>query len=98
MSISPLSWLPVISCVFGSHAPDGRDLPSWLKDFDRLGLQLLGRRPNPVVNGSSWQIEDAVAPVPRKSSSTRLSAAFSAPPISTRPYSIWASLPSLFAA
>jgi biuret amidohydrolase len=56
--------LPVIFCVFGSHAQDGRDLPSWLKDFDKLGLQLLGRRPNPVVNGDSWQIEDAITPVP----------------------------------
>jgi nicotinamidase-related amidase len=56
--------LPVIFCVFGSHAQDGRDLPSWLKDFDRLGLQLLGRQSNPVVNGDSWQIEDAITPVP----------------------------------
>jgi nicotinamidase-related amidase len=56
--------LPVIFCVFGSHAPDGRDLPCWLKDFDKLGLQLLGRRPNPVVNGASWQVEDAIAPLP----------------------------------
>jgi nicotinamidase-related amidase len=56
--------LPVIFCVFGSHAEDGSDLPCWLKDFDKLGLQLLGRRPNPVVNGSSWQVEDAIAPAP----------------------------------
>src|SRR5215469_14001948 len=56
--------LPVIFCVFGSHTQDGRDLPSWLKDFDELGLRLLGRRPNPVVNGASWQIEDAITPVP----------------------------------
>src|SRR5215472_4571232 len=56
--------LPVIFCVFGSNAQEGRDLPCWLKDFDKLGLQLLGRRPNPVVNGSSWQVEDAIAPLP----------------------------------
>ncbi|HMK30642.1 MAG TPA: isochorismatase family cysteine hydrolase [Terriglobales bacterium] len=56
--------LPVIFCVFGSYAQNGRDLPCWLKDFDKLGLQLLGRRPNPVVNGASWQVDDAVAPVP----------------------------------
>jgi len=56
--------LPVIFCVFGSCAQDGRDLPCWLKDFDNLGLQLLGRRPNPVVNGASWQIDDAIAPLP----------------------------------
>lgn len=56
--------LPVIFCIFGSHMQDGQDLPCWLKDFDKLGLQLLGRRPNPVVNGSSWQIEDAISPLP----------------------------------
>jgi biuret amidohydrolase len=55
--------LPVIFCVFGSYGQDGRDLPCWLKDFDKLGVQLLGRRPNPVVNGASWQVDDAVAPV-----------------------------------
>jgi nicotinamidase-related amidase len=35
--------LPIIFCVFGSDTRDGRDLPSCLKDFDELGLQLLGR-------------------------------------------------------
>ena len=47
--------LPVIFCVFGSCAQDGRDLPCWLRDFDKLSLQLLGRRLNPVVNDASWQ-------------------------------------------
>jgi len=56
--------LPVIFCVFGSYAQDGQDLPCWLKDFDKLGLELLGRRPNPVMNGNSWQIEDIIAPLP----------------------------------
>jgi biuret amidohydrolase len=56
--------LPVIFCVFGSVAQDGQDLPCWLKDFDKLGLQLLGRRPNPVVNDGSWQVDDAIAPLP----------------------------------
>jgi nicotinamidase-related amidase len=56
--------LPVIFCVFGSYTGDGQDLPRWLKDFDQLGLKLLGRRPNPSVNDASWQVEDAVAPRP----------------------------------
>jgi nicotinamidase-related amidase len=56
--------LPVIFCVFGANTQDGKDLPCWLKDFDQLGLQLLGRRPNPVVNGASWQVEDSIAPLP----------------------------------
>jgi len=64
--------LPVIFCVFGSHAVDGRDLPCWLKDFDKLGLQLLGRRPNPVVNGDSWAVEDAIAPAVRNHAHPRI--------------------------
>jgi len=56
--------LPVVFCVFGSYAQGGEDLPCWLKDFDTLGLELLGRRPNPVVNGASWQVDDAIAPLP----------------------------------
>lgn len=56
--------LPVVFCVFGSYTGDGKDLPCWLKDFDQLGLQLLGRCPNPSVNDPSWQVEDAVAPRP----------------------------------
>jgi nicotinamidase-related amidase len=56
--------LPVIHCVFGSCTQDGQDLPNWLKDFDTLSLQRLGRRSNPVVNGESWQIDEAVAPLP----------------------------------
>jgi nicotinamidase-related amidase len=70
--------LPVIFCVFGSCAQDGRDLPCWLRDFDKLSLQLLGRRLNPVVNDASWQVEDTIAPLPgeliiNKSSSGALS-------------------------
>ena len=52
----------------------GEDLPGWLKDFDKLGLELLGRRPNPVVNGGSWQIDEAIARFPVKSSSTNFAA------------------------
>jgi nicotinamidase-related amidase len=55
---------PVIHCVFGSCTQDGQDLPSWLKDFDALSLQVLCRGSNPVVNGESWQIDEAVAPLP----------------------------------
>jgi nicotinamidase-related amidase len=55
--------LPVIFCVFGSAAPDAQDLPGWLKDFDQLGLRLLGRRPNPAIDSESWQIDERVAPL-----------------------------------
>jgi nicotinamidase-related amidase len=56
--------LPIIFCCFGSFMEDGRDLPEWIKDFDQLGLKLLGRRPNPSVNDTCWQIDDSVAPRP----------------------------------
>jgi nicotinamidase-related amidase len=58
--------LPVIHCIFGSCTRDGQDLPSWLKDFDALSLQVLGRRANPVVSSDSWQIDKAVAPLARE--------------------------------
>src|SRR5712692_4702520 len=35
-----------------------------MRDFDQLGLQLLGERVTPPVNHPSWQIEDTVAPFP----------------------------------
>src|SRR5215467_491697 len=56
--------LPVIFCSFGSYLRNGQDLPGWLKDFDQLGLQVLGQRPNPSVNDPSWQVEDTVMPLP----------------------------------
>ena len=70
--------LPVIFCVAGSCMEDGSDLPCWLKDFDNVGLQLLGRRTTPVMNDASWQVEDSIAPLPgepviNKSSSGALS-------------------------
>ena len=55
--------LPVIFLAVGCNLEDGRDLPEWMKDFDQLGLTLLGRRICPPVNDPSWQIEDSVAPL-----------------------------------
>jgi nicotinamidase-related amidase len=56
--------LPVIYTATGSCMPEGRDLPQWLKDFDQLGLALLNKRVWPQVSDPSWQIDDAVAPLP----------------------------------
>lgn len=56
--------LPVIFLGAGCQLEDGRDLPAWMRDFDQLGLDLLGRRVSPVVNDPSWQIDDRVAPLP----------------------------------
>ncbi|MBI4907315.1 MAG: cysteine hydrolase [Acidobacteria bacterium] len=56
--------LPVIFLAVGTCVPDGRDLPDWMRDFDRLGMELLGSPVCPPVNDESWQIDDAVAPLP----------------------------------
>jgi biuret amidohydrolase len=55
--------LPVIFLGAGCQMEDGRDLPEWMRDFDQLGLALLGQRVCPPVNAPSWQIADEVAPV-----------------------------------
>ena len=36
--------IPVIFCGAGGYLPDGRDLPESLRDWDQLGLKLLGCR------------------------------------------------------
>ena len=54
--------LPVIFAGAGCCLPDGRDLPAWLRDFDQLGLQLIGERITPPINTANWQIDDLVAP------------------------------------
>jgi nicotinamidase-related amidase len=56
--------LPVIFLAAGCCLPDGGDLPEWMREFDQLGLTLLGRRVCPPVNDPSWQIDDAVPPRP----------------------------------
>jgi biuret amidohydrolase len=55
---------PIIYTAIGSHMENGRDLPGWLRDFDQLGLAVLGKRILPPVNDRSWQIDDSVAPLP----------------------------------
>ena len=54
--------LPVIFLAAGCCLPDGADLPEWMRDFDNLGLTLLGRRVCPPVGDPSWQIDETVAP------------------------------------
>ncbi len=43
---------------------DGQDLPRWLKDFDQLGLAVLGKWVWPPVNDPSWQIDASISPQP----------------------------------
>jgi nicotinamidase-related amidase len=54
--------LPIFYTATGTHTGDGRDLPGWLREFDQLGLAILGQRIWPRVEDSSWQVDDAVAP------------------------------------
>ena len=56
--------LPVIYLGVGRCLDDGRDLPAWMRDFDQLGLEVLGERVHPLVNHPSWQIDDRVTPIP----------------------------------
>ncbi len=55
--------LPVIFTTVGCNLPDGRDLPASMRDFNALGLKLVGERIVPPVNHPGWQIDDAVAPI-----------------------------------
>ena len=55
--------LPLIFCGAGSYTEDGRDLPQWLSDFNRLSLMLLGQRSIPMVNDPSWQIDESISPM-----------------------------------
>jgi nicotinamidase-related amidase len=41
---------------------DGSELPAWLKDFDSLGMALVGDRIWPRTDDASWQIDDSVRP------------------------------------
>ncbi|MBI3785948.1 MAG: cysteine hydrolase [Deltaproteobacteria bacterium] len=54
---------PVIFLGAGCHTEDGRDLPEWMREFDQLGLAMIGRRVSPLVTDPSWQIDDRVAPL-----------------------------------
>jgi nicotinamidase-related amidase len=41
---------------------DGSELPPWLKDFDDLGMTLVGHRIWPRTDEAGWQIDDSVRP------------------------------------
>ena len=46
----------------GTQMADGGDLCCWLRDFDSLGMQVLGKRVWPRTEDAAWQIDAAVAP------------------------------------
>jgi len=56
--------LPIFYTATGTCTGDGRDLPGWLKEFDQMGMAVLGERIWPWIGDPSWKIDDAVAPLP----------------------------------
>ena len=54
---------PIIYTGTGTGTGDGQDLALWLKDFDQLGLAVLGERIWPPISDSSWQIDDTIKPL-----------------------------------
>jgi nicotinamidase-related amidase len=56
--------LPVIYTALGTCMGDGRDMPHCWKEFDRLGMAVLGTRVWPAVGDASWEVDDSVAPQP----------------------------------
>ena len=55
--------LPDIYFAVGCHTPDGRDLPTWMREFDEVSLMLNGQRVCPPVGDPSGAIEDRVTPL-----------------------------------
>ena len=55
--------LPVIFCGAGGYLADGRDLPEFMTDWDKVGLQILGCRMQPLVGDLAWEFDDSVAPL-----------------------------------
>lgn len=54
---------PVVFTGTGTYN-DGSELPPWLKDFDNLGMALVGKRIWPRTDDPSWQIDESVQPQP----------------------------------
>ena len=65
---------PVVFTAVGTEAGDGRELPFWLRSLDELGLATLGKRVWPPVNDPSWEIDEALKPVPGEVVLNKLSA------------------------
>lgn len=81
--------LPVIFLAVGCNSPDGRDLPEWMRDFDQVGLNLLGERITPPVNHPSCRLTTGWLHLPARRFSTRPPAARSPRPHSTKRCITW---------
>jgi nicotinamidase-related amidase len=55
---------PIFYTATGTALSDGRDLPGWLRNFDQLGLGLVGSRVWPRSDDESWAVDDSIAPRP----------------------------------
>lgn len=56
--------VPIFFTGTGTQVSGGGDLSCWLRDFDALGLQVLGRRIWPRTQDRAWQIDESVVPLP----------------------------------
>jgi len=54
--------LPVIFCGAGGYLADGRDLPEFMRDWDKVGLEILGCRMHALVDDPAWEFEDSISP------------------------------------
>jgi nicotinamidase-related amidase len=57
------SALPVFFTATGTQVAGGADLSCWLRDFDALGMHVLGTPVWPRAGEDAWQIDDSVAPL-----------------------------------
>ncbi|MCI0603515.1 cysteine hydrolase [bacterium] len=53
--------MPVLFTATGTLTGDGLDLPPWLRSFDQLGKQLLGKPVWPAVNDPSYEIDESIS-------------------------------------
>ena len=65
---------PIVFTAVGTEGRNGADLPNWLRSFDQLGLQVLGRRIWPPVEDPSWRVDPALEPQPGELVINKLSA------------------------
>jgi nicotinamidase-related amidase len=65
---------PVVFTAVGTEAGDGRELPFWLRSLDQLGLATIGKRIWPPTTDPSWNIDEALRPLPGEVILNKLSA------------------------
>jgi nicotinamidase-related amidase len=58
--------LPVFFTCTGTCTGDGRDLPGWLKDFDELGLALIGKPVWAPPDDPTYKVDESVSPQPEE--------------------------------